>query len=156
MWEALYKAHYPELLSYCAAACHDPALAEDLTQEVFLKALQNVDTFEGLGPSQCRAWLFRTLKNLLVDRYRRAALEADCAGQAPEEEAIASEPGFERLENTLLLQKLPEQDRILFRLRYLEGYSAAELAEMFDLPAGTIRSKLSRSRKILQSLILEE
>ena len=76
MWEALYKAHYPELLRYCAAACHDPALAEDLTQEVFLKALQNVDTFEGLGPSQRRAWLYRTARNLFVDAMRRTAREA--------------------------------------------------------------------------------
>ena len=155
MWEELYEAHEQELLRYAVGVCRNREQAEDLVQETFLRAMQNADPFEDLGPSQKRAWLFRTLKNLFCDRFRRASLE-DTYAETCREDAAALEPGYGETENVLLLAKLPEQDRILFRLRYLEGYSAAELAEMFDLPAGTIRSKLSRSRKILQSLILEE
>ena len=51
MWEELYKRHYPELLGYCLKACQDRALAEDLAQEAFLKALQDPDTFEDLVPA---------------------------------------------------------------------------------------------------------
>jgi len=75
MWETLYKAHYPELLRYACAGCRNPSEAEDVVQEVFLRALQNVDSISGLGPSQKRAWLFRSLKNLMCDRYRREQLE---------------------------------------------------------------------------------
>ena len=75
MWEELYGKHYPELVHYAAAACKNQMEAEDIAQEVFLRALQNADLFEDLGPSQKRAWLFRRLKKLLCDRYRRAALE---------------------------------------------------------------------------------
>ena len=75
MWEELYEKHYKELLHYAVAACKNLAEAEDAAQEVFLKALQNPDTFQDLGPSQKRAWLFRTLKNLMCDRYRRGQLE---------------------------------------------------------------------------------
>lgn len=155
MWEEVYEAHYPELLRYCLGACKDAALAEDLTQEVFLKALQNADTFEDLGPSQRRAWLFRTLKNLMTDRYRRAALEARVAGEAEPQDAISEEPGFSRLETALLLSKLPREDMALFSLRYLEGYTAAELSELFQMPAGTIRSRLSRCRKLLRQWLTE-
>lgn len=62
MWEELYKTYYPELLRYAAAACQNQTAAEDLAQDIFLKALQNCDTLEDLGPSQKRAWLYRTLK----------------------------------------------------------------------------------------------
>ena len=57
MWEELYEKHYPELLKYAAAACKSRTEAEDLAQEVFLKALQNAEIFQDLGPSQRRAWL---------------------------------------------------------------------------------------------------
>lgn len=68
MWEDLYESHYQELLRYAGSAYKQEAEAEDLTQEVFLKALQNYDTLADLGPSQRRAWLYRTLKNELCDR----------------------------------------------------------------------------------------
>lgn len=135
MWEELYKAHYRELFRYALAACQEEAPAEDLVQEVFLRAIQNVDTVEELGPNQRRAWLFRTLKNLLTDRYRRAALETAYVNALPREEPSGPEQGFEDLETTLLLQKLPEPDRTLFRMHYLEGTSAKELGELFGIPA---------------------
>ena len=59
-------------------------------------------------------------------------------------------------EAELLLLRLPEQDRAMFHLRYMEGYTAVELAQMFDLPSGTVRAKLSRSRKLLKLLIEEK
>lgn len=154
LWEELYKRHYPELLGYCLKACQDRAQAEDLAQEAFLKALQDPDTFEDLGPSQRRAWLFRTVKNLLCDRYRRCAVEERYLPELQADMA-AAEPGYGQVEAQMLLQALPEQERTLFRLRYLEGYNASELAELLGLPPGTIRAKLSRSRKALKTLIGE-
>lgn len=154
MWEEIYEAHYPELLRYSIGACRDRAAAEDLCQEVFLRALQNADTFEDLGPSQRRAWLYRTLKNLITDRYRRATLEAGMFMDA--EAATATEPGFARAETALLLQRLPPEDMALFSLRYLEGYTAAELAGLFSIPAGTVRCRLHRSRKLLQQWLTEK
>lgn len=155
MWDEFYKMHYPELLGYCIRSCHDWALAEDLVQETFLKALQNADMLEALESSQRRAWLFRTMKNLLCDRYRRTALESRHAGEFQEDSA-SLEPGFGQTEAELLLLRLPEQDRAMFHLRYMEGYTAVELAQMFDLPSGTVRAKLSRSRKLLKLLIEEK
>ena len=152
MWEELYEKHYPELLRYAAAACKNLAEAEDAAQEVFLKALQNSDTFADLGPSQKRAWLFRTLKNLMCDRYRRGQLE-NAYLEARQEQAEYWDPGIQETENRLLLAQLTPEDRTLFHLRYEEGYSASELSEMFHIPAGTIRARLSRMRKLLKNML---
>lgn len=154
MWDELYRQHFPELLRYCTGACRDRELAEDLAQETFLKALQNVDTFEDLGPSQRRAWLFRTMKNLLCDRYRRAVLESQYT-QTLEEDAACLDPGIQQTENDLVLQKLTPEDRMLFTLRYMEGYHASEISEMLHIPSGTIRARLSRCRKYLKQLMEE-
>lgn len=155
MWEELYEKYYRELIRYCTGICRDGPAAEDLVQETFLKALQNVDLLEELGPNQRRAWLYRTVKNLFVDRYRRNTLEESCTWES-REEAAREEAGYGTAEMYMLLQRLPEPDRTLFRLRYLEKYSASELSKMFDIPPGTIRSKLSRSRVMLKEMIFEK
>ncbi len=155
MWEELYDKRYPELLRYAVAACKNRTEAEDVVQEVFLKALQNADTFEDLGPSQKRAWLFRTLKNEMCDRYRRAKLE-NAYLEALQTDGAYLEPGIQEAENRLLLARLTWEDRMLFHLRYEEGYNASELSEMLHIPAGTIRARLSRMRTILKNMLLEE
>lgn len=149
MWDELYRRHYPELLRYAQRMSRSQELAEDLVQETFLKALQNTDTLEDLGPNQRRAWLFRTMKNLFFDQYRRAALEAAYA-KAEEAEAASPELGYEAAEAEWMLDRLQGLDRALFHMRYMEGYSAQELGEIFNLPAGTVRSKLSRARVCLK------
>lgn len=152
MWEEIYEKHYPELLRYAAGSIQNEAEAQDVAQEVFLKALQNADTFEDLGPSQRRAWLFRALKNLLCDRYRRAQLE-NAYLDTLEPDAAAPDPRIQEVENRLLLAKLSPEDRALFHLRYEEGYNASELAELYNVPAGTIRARLSRMRKLLKTML---
>ncbi len=152
MWDELYNQHYLELLRYCLAACEDRQIAEDLAQEVFLKALQHGDLFEDLGPKQRRAWLFRALKNLICDRYRRYVLESRYIQANPPDES-SLDPGIQELENGMLLQKLDPEDQKLFTLRFMEGYTAAEIGEMLNIPAGTVRSRLSRCRKRLKTMI---
>ena len=152
MWDQIYERYYPELLRYCVHACGNAAEGEDLAQEVFLKALQNADLFQDLGASQKRAWLYRALKNLIYDRYRRTQME-NAYLEVLEEDAVYVEPGIEKTENSLLLSRLSEEDRALFHLRYFEDYNASELAKMFGLPTGTIRSRLSRARKLLKEML---
>lgn len=154
MWEEIYERHYPELLRYAASICHEEQLAQDVAQEVFLKALQNADTFEDLSPSQRRAWLYRALKNFLVDCFRKAKLENEYCQTLPEEASYA-DPGLEQVENQLLLASLSDQDRALFHLRYEEGYNASEIAELLGLPPGTIRARLSRCRTLLKKSLTE-
>lgn len=152
MWEEIYQKHYPELVKYAGSVCKNQAEAEDAAQDAFLKALQNADVFLELGPSQKRAWLFRSLKNLMCDRFRRTKLENAFLEKEQTEEGYL-EPGIEQVENAMLLSALSDEDRALFHLRYEEGYNASELSEMFQLPAGTIRARLSRCRMILKKMM---
>ena len=149
MWDEIYRKHYPELLKFAMAACKDRELAEDLAQETFLRALQSADVFEDLGPNQRRAWLYRTLKNQIYDRYRRAILEMQYI-QTAQEEPVEEDVGIQAVETAMILEKLPPEERKLFTLRYIEGYNASEISQLLGIPPGTIRAKLSRSRNALK------
>lgn len=154
MWDEIYQRHYPELVRYAAGVCRSPQQAEDVAQEVFLKALQNAHIFEDLSAAQQRAWLYRTLKNYIIDCFRKAKLESEYLDAVPEEAAY-DDTRLQETENQLLLATLTQQDRMLFHLRYEEGYNASELSEMLNLPPGTIRARLSRCRAILKKQLSE-
>lgn len=148
MWEELYEDHYPELIAYGTRMSGSKELAEDLVQETFVRALMNGETVVELSPGKRRAWLYRTFKNLFFDRCRRAVLESEYAQHWQPE--YLEDPGIQEIENAMLLQSIGPQDRAIFQLRYLDGYSAEEISRMLDLPPGTVRSKLSRCRKYLK------
>ena len=148
MWEELYENHYKELVAYGTHISGSRELAEDLTQETFVKALMNTETVADLSPGKQRAWLFRTFKNLFFDRCRRAVLELSYAQNWQPE--FMEDPGIQEIENALLLQSIDPKDRAIFQLRYFDGYTAEEISRMMDLPPGTVRSKLLRCRKYLK------
>ena len=148
MWEELYEAYYKELTAYAAGMSGSREQAEDLVQETFVRALMHEDTVEELSTGQRRAWLYRTLKNLYFDRWRRGALEAAYL------ETLREEPqwdgGIQEIESTLFLQVLEPLDKAIFQLRFEEGCTAREIGEMLNLAPGTVRSRLSRCRKYLK------
>jgi len=148
LWEELYEDHHKELISYGTHMNIGKELTEDLVQETFVKAMMNTDTLEDLSPAKRRAWLFRTFKNLFFDRYRRAVLECEYSQNLQPE--YLEDPGIQEIENAMVLQSISPQDRSLFQLRYFDGYTAEEISQMMNLPPGTVRSRLSRCRKILK------
>ena len=75
MWELLYETFWDRLEHFCFNLCRDEARAEDLTQEVFLRALQNRTLINSFTERQCKAWLFTTARNLYGDQLRRTAKE---------------------------------------------------------------------------------
>lgn len=154
MIDELYDSLYKELTGWCTSMTGSRSLAEDLVQEAFLRALINAALLEELDAGKRRAWMYRTVKNLYIDRKRREAFET-MVEQMPEK-------GFEEAEyawvdDTELLKVLTPEERLLFTLRYLEGYNSAELGKLFGLPPGTIRSRLSSARsRLRKSLSLKE
>lgn len=77
MWDEMYEEFWDKLEHFCAKLCRDESRAEDLTQEVFLKALMNRSLIESFNARQCKAWLFATARNLYCDQVRRAAKERE-------------------------------------------------------------------------------
>ena len=150
----LYERFGRELFAFgCRLGGRDPELAGDLVQETFLRALTHQEDLEKLTDPQRRGWLYKTAKNLFLDKVRRASAEQQKLNFLPAEEI--DDRAFDEAEAEQLLLLLPPDMRLLFRMRYVEGYNASELGEMLNLPSGTVRARLSAARKILKSKLLE-
>ncbi len=142
--------------------------AEDLVQECYAKAFRFADRFE--PGTDLRAWLFKILTNSFLNRYRKASREpeatsledageyflydqlADTRGEmvlspSAEDEALAQ---FLDTDVKAALEELPEQFRLMVLLRDVDGFSYREIADMAGVPIGTVMSRLSRGRKLLQ------
>ena len=168
MIDELYHSLYKELTGWCTSMTGSRTLAEDLVQEAFLRALINADLLERLDHARRRVWMYRTVKNLFVDKKRREAFESTM-WQIPEEgfgerltkgreesfEESFEEAGYAQVDDAQLLGLLTPEERMLFTLRYLQGYNSAELGELFHMPPGTVRSKLSGARRRLRQSLEE-
>ena len=145
----LYAQHFEELARFCTMLCRDAEKGSDLAQETFVRALEHTEQLETLTRQERRSWLYRTAKNLFLDEARRNARFLNRQQLLYEGEG-AEESGYAQTDANLLLSRLPPELQTLMRLRYLEGYSAAELGELFHMPSATVRTKLSRARQLLK------
>ena len=147
MIEQLYRQHYQKLLRYCVTLTHSQALAEDIVQDAFMRALANAHILNEMPEAKCLGWLYTTARNLYIDHARRMK-----KAPAPETEGIF-ESDLSIVHVIQWLDKLPDSERALFSLRYFQGFNATELGEMFNLPPSTVRARLLSARKTLQTLI---
>lgn len=143
MIEQLYMDYYEQILRYLVSLSKNYALAEDITQETFLRAMANVNILEELETQKCRAWLYRTAKNIFIDKVRREKREAEA-----EEEGVFEED-FSIVMVEQLCNYLTDEEKAMFWLRYMEGYNATELGEIFNMPPSTIRAKLASAKRKL-------
>jgi RNA polymerase sigma-70 factor, ECF subfamily len=168
----LAMEHMPSLYSAAMRMTRNKADAEDLVQETYLKAYRGFGGFtEG---TNLKAWLYRILTNTFINRYRsqkRRPDETDL-GEVEDfylyrrlgglEEARASRSAEDELlelftdtEVKEALESLPEQFRIAVLLADVEGFSYKEIAEILDIPIGTVMSRLHRGRSRLQKALFE-
>lgn len=151
MIEKLYSDCQKELLHFALGMTGGNVdFAEELVQEAFLRAMLHKELLAGLEEGQQKSWLYRTTKNAYVDRIRHNSFEQVTA-DIPE---ILQEPtAYTDLEWQEVLEALPDMEGVLFHMRYLEGYNSKQIGELFHIPPGTVRSKLSSARKHLRILI---
>ena len=150
----------------------NPADAEDLVQETMLKAYRAYDTFQ--EGTNLKAWLYRILTNTYINRYRKAQrrpTETDLGEVedlylyrrlGSEDTAEMSRSAEDQLLEGLVesdikeaVESLPEHFRLPVLLADLEGFSYKEIAEILDIPIGTVMSRLHRGRKQLQRALWE-
>lgn len=151
--EELYGKFYQEILTCCAAMTRSRSAAEDLVQETYMRAMTHWEDLEDLSRGQCRAWLYKTARNLFIDQTRKQSRETPV-----EEEQLAMASFQEDLSQAAvgqLIARLPESEKALFTMRYFEGYNSKELGEIFDLPPATIRSRLASAKRRLREWIEE-
>lgn len=150
--EELYRQRWRELYRFCDALAHNSATAEDLTQEAFVRAFRHWSELKELVPEQQMAWLYRTARNLFIDRVRKYARESELTEEGT---WAVWEEDFSLSAVSELLYRLPDGERSLFVLHYFEGYTSAELGELFDLPASTVRARLAAARRRLRKWLKE-
>jgi RNA polymerase sigma-70 factor (ECF subfamily) len=162
----------PQLYSAALRMTRNTADAEDLVQETYLKGYRSFATFE--EGTNLRAWLFRILTNTYINSYRakqRRPEETDLDSIEDFylyrrigglEEALASRSAEDELmdlftddEVKQALEDLPENFRLPVLLADVEGFSYREIAEMLDIPMGTVMSRLHRGRKAMQKALFD-
>jgi RNA polymerase sigma-70 factor (ECF subfamily) len=160
------------LYSAALRMTRNPADAEDLVQETYLKAYRGFGGFT--QGTNLKAWLYRILTNTYINSYRAkkrrpdesdldevedlylyrrlGGLEAAAAGRSAEDELL---DWFTDDEVKQALEDLPEQFRMAVLLADVEGFSYKEIAEILDVPIGTVMSRLHRGRRGLQKRLYE-
>jgi RNA polymerase sigma-70 factor (ECF subfamily) len=171
-FEELALPHLKSLYRFASRLTGNRGIAEDLVQETFLKALESFPALR--DPARSKAWLFRILSRLAVDRQRSVARAVnvqvtDDLDQFSLYDLIWEEdplPYSDRLHEDFLarfrdeevraaLSALPEAYLAPLLLIYLEGMKYREVAEVLELPMGTVMSRLHRGRKILERELWE-
>jgi len=148
-------AHADGLYHFARWLCADAAEAEDLVQETYVRALASAHQFQ--PGTRLRAWLFRILRNVFLDRRRRAA---PAIGEEPPDDAPGDVPtdelGQEQVRRLVAedvaaaVRDLGEPFRTVVLLD-MEGFTDAESANILGCSEGTVKSRLSRARARLRS-----
>lgn len=160
--------HLDALYNFALRLTSEPNDAEDLVQDTVVKAYRFFDSYE--KGTNAKAWLFRILKNSYINKYRKQSKkpqEVDYDEVSSFYESIrAARTDTSDLEDrmyrdlmddelSLALEDLPEDFRTVVLLCDVEGFTYEEIANMLDVPIGTIRSRLHRGRNLLKSQLFD-
>jgi RNA polymerase sigma-70 factor (ECF subfamily) len=160
--------HINAVFNYALKITGDEDDANDLVQETYLKAFRFFDKFE--KGTNCKAWLFRILKNSYINDYRKNVKEPNKVDYEDVQNFYENiqpneistnhfeQDAFSKLlddEITKVMSTLPEDFRTVIILSDIEGFTYEEISEFVDIPVGTVRSRLHRARKMLYSLLYD-
>jgi RNA polymerase sigma-70 factor (ECF subfamily) len=168
----LAMPYMDQLYSAALRMTRNPSDAEDLVQETYLRAYRGFGGFK--DGTNLKAWLYKILTNTFINTYRAKkrrpeetefddvedfalygrlrGLEAADASRTPETEVLDAMPDEVVKE---ALESLPEQFRMAVLLADVEGFSYKEIADIMEVPIGTVMSRLHRGRKQLQQRLWE-
>jgi RNA polymerase sigma-70 factor (ECF subfamily) len=163
-WEEMVKLHTRRVYAICYRFTGSDHKAQDLTQDVFLRVFRSLKTFRA-GEGSFTVWLGRLTRNLLIDHYRRTKaervtdsieeqlpmLEERTASLGRTEGLLAGREAGEVLQAAL--QKLSPDLRETVILRDLEELEYKEIAQVLNVPEGTVKSRLNRGRAELARVL---
>lgn len=164
-FEMLVRAYEGIVYNIAYHMCYDSDEAFDLTQEVFLRLHENFRLFDPTRPF--RPWFLRLATNTMINKRhrKRGTISLDIgedstmAANVPD---MTAESAYEKALRTEMaefvqkaIEKLPEHYRVIVTLRYLEGLAYEELAEVLDIPMGTVKVRLFRARDRLKELLMD-
>jgi RNA polymerase sigma-70 factor, ECF subfamily len=149
----LVRRHQGKVRGLLLRLTANPTLADDLAQEVFLRAYRGLVGFQ--GRSRFSTWIYRIAYNVFVNHRTRGKQLAslpdgfESHAPAPDSELSASRLDLRR-DLAGAIEALPERYRAVVTLHYLQDVSYPEIAEVLDLPLGTVKTHLHRAKKLLR------
>lgn len=150
--ERLVAAHYPRIFRLLRCLTDSSETAEDLTQQTFARAWQALPSYE--GRAALATWLhkiaYHEYTHWLRSQHNDASLD-EAAGIADLREAR----GLDSILVSRALGRLPAEQRDTFALYYLQEFTVAEVAELLEVPMGTVKSRLFAARQTLRHLLQE-
>ena len=162
-FEHLYKSHCRRVYALCLRMTGNPALAEDLTQDVFLQVFRKIQTFR--AESAFSTWLYRLAVNIVLMRRRIKTLKetsleggSETEGDAPPHREIGRLDQYlggvvDRLNLRRALRQLPRGYRQIFVLHDVMGYEHHEIAEALGCSIGNSKSQLHKARMRLRTIL---
>jgi RNA polymerase sigma-70 factor, ECF subfamily len=157
-FEHVYREHLNHVYSLCVRMTGDRTRAEELTQDVFVRAWEKLSTFR--GESAFSTWLHRLTVNVVLnerrvegrDRGRTVSSDDDDDGAAPA--ASAAQPlHAEKLDLERAIAKLPRGARRVFVLHDVEGFTHEEIGTMLGVTSGGCKAQLHRARLLLREAL---
>jgi len=166
-FEKLVRPHFDRLYRLAWRLTGQKAEAEDLFQELLIKAYGKLDDLVNID--EPGSWLARVMYNLFIDERRRFARrrmhtveEGEMAGDGIAGLPGPDDPAFdqERYERVTALDaalsKLSDEHRVIVLLHDTEGYKLTEIQELIGIPVGTVKSRLHRARARLREILVED
>ena len=147
LFDRVYETYGPALYRFCLLQMKNPADAEDVLQDVFVKRLYQAPKFK--SPEHERSWLYRVALNLCRDEWRRK--------RRSELPLAAAEGVFLPPEELSLLDQvsnLPEKQRTVLHLHYYQGYGLQEIARLLGVTVPAVKMRLKRGREALRKELL--
>ncbi len=152
-FERLYRGHVDRIYTLCARMAGDRTAAEELTQDVFVRAWEKLALFR--GESSFGTWLHRLAVNVVLNRRKSSGRERARAAGDEELEVVATRPlqPGDRMDLEQAVAKLPPGARRIFLLHDAEGYKHEEIAEMLGITSGGSKAQLHRARMLLREAL---
>jgi RNA polymerase sigma-70 factor, ECF subfamily len=144
----VFERHHLAVYRYLLRMTGRPDLAEDLTQEVFLRVVRGVARYEDRGTE--RAWVTRIARNVLIDHRRKSNREPECTS-ADAAGTSAPQEGDLALKQALLT--LQDEDRDALLMRAVLGLGHEEIAELTGVTASAVSSRIYRARRAIRPLL---
>jgi len=155
-FERLYHHHVNRVFSLCARMVSDRTRAEELTQDVFVRAWEKLSLFR--GESAFGTWLHRLTVNVVLNDRKtegrqRSRFEDDDEGDTIDHLPSRPVTPGDRMDLDMAIGKLPKGARRVFTLHDVEGYKHEEIAEMLGVTTGATNAQLHRARMLLREAL---
>ena len=155
----LYRSHYDAVFRYCIHRLFERAKAEDVTSEVFLKVVENINGFKG-NEKQFRCWLYRIATNTVNNHFRKTVRRNRLLKVALEDAYSQVDDCEEQTNKLALLREavftLRPRYQTIITLRFFENLKLTEIAEVLGSSPGTVRSQLTRALTKLRKALAKE